>query len=64
MEIAVIGGGHGCYAAAASLTENGHNVRLWRRNSEALKKIQHNNLIKLTDYKGTRSIKIKVIIRK
>ena len=61
MEIAVIGGGHGCYAAAASLTENGHNVRLWRRNSEALKKIQHNNLIKLTDYKGTRSVKINKI---
>ncbi|MAV87529.1 MAG: glycerol-3-phosphate dehydrogenase [Rhodospirillaceae bacterium] len=61
MEIAVIGGGHGCYAAAASLTENGHNVSLWRRNSEALKKVQNTNSIKLTDYKGTRSIKLKKV---
>ncbi len=61
MEIAVIGGGNGCYAAAASLTENGHNVSLWRRNSEALKKVQNTNSIKLTDYKGTRSIKLKKV---
>ena len=31
MRIAVIGGGHGCYAAAADLSEQGHEVRLWRR---------------------------------
>ena len=29
MEIAVLGGGHGCYAAAADLSEKGHHTRFW-----------------------------------
>ena len=37
MKIAVIGGGNGAYAAAADLTAKGHEVRLWRRNAEALR---------------------------
>ena len=53
MEIAVIGGGHGCYAAAAHLTEAGHNVRLWRRDVGAL-----TPSITLTDWKGTREVTI------
>ena len=36
MKVAVIGGGNGAYAAAADLTKQGHEVRLWRRNAEAL----------------------------
>jgi opine dehydrogenase len=36
MKIAVIGGGNGCYAAAADLAEQGHEVRLWRRDADAL----------------------------
>ena len=36
MKIAVLGGGHGCYAAAADLAEAGHEVRLWRRDGAAL----------------------------
>jgi len=36
MKIAVLGGGHGAYAAAADLSEQGHEVRLWRRNAAAL----------------------------
>ena len=36
MKIAVLGGGHGCYAAAADLSEAGHEVRLWRRDAAAL----------------------------
>lgn len=36
MRIAVLGGGHGCYAAAADLSEQGHEVRLWRRDAAAL----------------------------
>jgi opine dehydrogenase len=38
MKIAVLGGGNGAYAAAADLTLKGHEVRLWRRNAEALSK--------------------------
>ena len=36
MKIAILGGGHGCYAAAADLSEAGHDVRLWRRDAAAL----------------------------
>ena len=36
MRIAVLGGGNGCYAAAADLAEAGHEVRLWRRDAAAL----------------------------
>lgn len=36
MKITVLGGGHGCYAAAADLTRNGHTVTLWRRDRAAL----------------------------
>ena len=39
MKIAVLGGGHGCYAAAADLTEAGHEVRLWRRDAGALQPV-------------------------
>ncbi|MEE2761693.1 MAG: NAD/NADP octopine/nopaline dehydrogenase family protein [Pseudomonadota bacterium] len=53
MEIAVIGGGHGCYAAAAHLTEVGHNVRHWRRDVGAL-----TPSITLTDWQGTREVAI------
>ena len=61
MEIAVIGGGHGCYASAVSLTEQGHDVRLWRRNSAAFRPIKHSNIITLTDHKGKRDVKISVV---
>ena len=36
MKIAILGGGHGAYAAAADLSEAGHKVRLWRRDAAAL----------------------------
>ena len=36
MRIAVLGGGNGACAAAADLTEKGHEVRWWRRNAAAL----------------------------
>ena len=39
MKIAVLGGGHGCYAAAADLSEAGHEVRLWRRDVAALRPV-------------------------
>lgn len=34
IDIAVLGGGHGAYAAAADLTHDGHRVTLWRRHKE------------------------------
>lgn len=58
MKIAVLGGGHGCYAAAADLSEAGHEVRLWRRDATALKSLQDSGTIVLKDAAGTREVAI------
>lgn len=56
MKVAVLGGGHGCYAAAADLSEQGHEVRLWRRNAEELAPLIEKGALTLKDEKGTREI--------
>jgi len=53
MRVAVLGGGNGAYAAAADLTEQGHEVRFWRRNAAALP-----NRITLQDAVGEREIRL------
>ncbi len=58
MQIAVIGGGHGCYAAAADLSEQGHEVRLWRRNTADLAPVLAAGTISLKDSKGQRDVGI------
>ncbi|MCP5179966.1 MAG: NAD/NADP octopine/nopaline dehydrogenase family protein [Pseudomonadales bacterium] len=60
MDIAVIGGGHGCYAAAAQLSENGHRVRLWRRDGDALAPVREHG-IHVRDYRGARNVAIAVV---
>jgi opine dehydrogenase len=54
VKIAVLGGGHGAYAAAADLAQQGHEIRHWRRNGAALSPV-----IKLLDEKGSRSINVR-----
>ncbi len=61
MEIAVLGGGHGAYAAAADLSEQGHAVRLWRRDGAALEELAAAGAIALTDHGGRREIPISKI---
>ena len=51
MKIAVLGGGNGAYAAAADLSEKGHEVRMWRRNAGALSKT-----LTLKDGEGERAV--------
>jgi len=58
MKIAVIGGGHGCYAAAADLAEAGHEVRLWRRDAAALAPVVDSGAIVLVDEHGRREVPI------
>lgn len=60
MEIAVLGGGNGSYAAAVDLTEKGHDVRMWRRNSKAFSKVLNKSAIKVIDSKGSRNVSIKL----
>ncbi|HYP83789.1 NAD/NADP-dependent octopine/nopaline dehydrogenase family protein [Variovorax sp.] len=59
MKIAILGGGHGCYAAAADLSEAGHEVRLWRRDATALAAVrQAGSTIRLKDAEGERDVRI------
>jgi opine dehydrogenase len=58
MNIAILGGGHGCYAAAADLAEAGHEVRLWRRDAAALKPVVDTGTIVLKDADGAREVRI------
>ena len=58
MEVAVLGGGHGCYAAAAELTENGHRVRFWRRDAESFGPVLQERKLTVRDFKGERDILI------
>ncbi|MGQ0544596.1 MAG: NAD/NADP octopine/nopaline dehydrogenase family protein [Betaproteobacteria bacterium] len=54
MKIAVLGGGNGACAAAADLTEKGHEVRWWRRTASALKP-----RLTLKDADGERAIAVR-----
>ena len=56
MKIAVLGGGHGCYAAAADLSEAGHHVALWRRDAAALQPVLDSGCITLKDARGVREV--------
>jgi opine dehydrogenase len=58
MKIAILGGGHGCYAAAADLAEAGHHVRLWRRDAQALQPVMDSGSIVLKDADGAREVRI------
>jgi opine dehydrogenase len=57
LTIAVLGGGHGCYAAAADMTEAGHHVRFWRRDGAALAPLLAGGAITLVDHKGRRDVR-------
>ncbi len=58
MKITVLGGGHGSYAAAADLSEQGHEVHFWRRDREAFSEILESSTLTLLDEKGERDIAI------
>lgn len=53
MRIAVLGGGNGALAAAADLSEHGHEVRHWRRDASSLRQT-----INLRDIAGTRPVRV------
>ncbi|HTP73467.1 MAG TPA: NAD/NADP octopine/nopaline dehydrogenase family protein, partial [Burkholderiaceae bacterium] len=58
MNIAILGGGNGCYAAAADLAQAGHRVRLWRRDAAALQPVIDSGSIVLKDTDGRREVAI------
>jgi len=62
MDIAVLGGGNGSHAAAADLTEAGHRVRFWRRDTGALAALERaGNRLTLKDFRGERPVEIAVV---
>ena len=58
MRIAVLGGGHGGYAAAADLAEQGHELRLWRRDAAAFAPVLQSQSVGLKDVKGARRVRL------
>lgn len=58
MKIAVLGGGNGSYAAAADLSEAGHEVRFWRRDRDAFRPLLESGTIRLRDFQGVRDVRI------
>jgi opine dehydrogenase len=61
MQIAVLGGGNGAYAAAADLSEKGHAVRFWRRDAVALQEIRAAGALRLKDAQGERPVRIGLV---
>lgn len=58
MRIAILGGGHGAYAAAADLSEKGHEIRLWRRDTAAFAPVLSGGAIRVIDADGSRTVEI------
>jgi opine dehydrogenase len=59
LNVAILGGGHGCYAAAADFSNRGHRVRLWRRHAAALP--TGTSSIRLKDKDGERDVAIELM---
>jgi opine dehydrogenase len=60
-EIAVLGGGHGSYAAAADLADRGFGVRLWRRSAKRLGRLRSHPRIELLDRRGAREAELELV---
>lgn len=56
MRVAVLGGGNGSFAAAADLSELGHEVSLWRRDAAALEALMRTRRLFLQDASGRREV--------
>lgn len=56
MNVTILGGGHGCYAAAVEMAERGHHTRLWRRDQAALQALQAIGSLTVRDYRGRRQV--------
>ena len=62
MKIAVLGGGNGCFAAAADFTLAGHEVALWRRDAAAVAaQREAGNVIAMKDHRGRHEAAIPTI---
>ncbi|HUH85549.1 MAG TPA: NAD/NADP octopine/nopaline dehydrogenase family protein [Stellaceae bacterium] len=60
MRIAVLGGGNGSYAAAVDLADQGHALRLWRRDAAAFAPVLESGRLWLKDVEGRREVQIEL----
>ena len=58
MKIAILGGGHGCYAAAVEMTEKGHDVSWWRRDDASHDAVRRAGGVTVKDFRGERAVPI------
>ena len=58
MRVAVLGGGHGCYAAAAELSERSHEIWFWRRDAAGFAPVLDGRVIRIRDVQGEREVQI------
>ncbi len=58
LAIAVIGGGNGAYATCADLVERGHEIRLWRRDGQALAPVAERRGLTVRDHTGEREVSL------
>jgi len=56
MRVAVLGGGNGSFAAAADLSQLGHEVSLWRRDAAGLEALMRSRRLILRDASGRREV--------
>ncbi len=54
----MLGGGNGSYAAAADLSEQGHRVRLWRRDAVAFEPVLERRTLTVLDHDGERDVPV------
>ena len=58
VRIAILGGGNGGYAAAADLSDQGHEVRFWRRDATGFAPVLEAQGLHLLDAAGSRFVKL------
>jgi opine dehydrogenase len=58
MNICVLGGGHGCYAAVVDLLEKGHRVTWWRRDTASAARLRERGALRVKDFRGERRVPV------
>ena len=62
MRIAVLGGGNGSFAAAGDLTLAGHEVRMWRRDRDAVAAHRDSGgIVTVTDFRGRHEARLALV---
>lgn len=61
IDITVLGGGHGAYAAAADLTHDGHRVTLWRRNKEEAEALASDPVLSVASADGDFTVRLHAV---